>query len=231
LVAARLEAKEAARVCAAAAATLTQAMSKTNNPNALYSLASVLSTVATRLEAKEAARVCAAAAATLTQAMSKTNDALALSDLAPGLSVLAAHLEAQEAVEVAATLTLAMSKTNNPKALQSLARALSAVVGNTDRDRRAKAVAATVGCQAGCQGLPGAVLLLRPAAEPLPRWLSDQQLVDLLKHPLCVGEARRIVLDQLGLQHQRTFADQWEFVRFAEEQKLGLDFTSPPQQW
>jgi hypothetical protein len=37
------------------------------------------------------------------------------------------------------------------------------------------------------------------------------------------------VLDALGTRYQRRFADHWEFVRFAEEQKLGLDFTSPPQ--
>ena len=51
--------------------------------------------------------------------------------------------------------------------------------------------------------------------------------MDLLKHSLCVGQARRVVLDQLGIHHGRTFSNQWEFVRFAETQKLGLDFTSP----
>jgi hypothetical protein len=71
--------------------------------------------------------------------------------------------------------------------------------------------------------------LLRPAAEPYQRRFSDQELVELLKLPLCVGFARSAVLAQLGWQHQRTFADQWEFVRYAEEQKLGLDFTSPPR--
>ena len=36
-------------------------------------------------------------------------------------------------------------------------------------------------------------------------------------------------LEQAGNRYQRPFADLWEFVRFAEEQKLGLDLTSPPQ--
>ena len=71
------------------------------------------------------------------------------------------------------------------------------------------------------------MLPLRPATEPFPHRLSDQDLVELLKQPLCVGEARRVVLVQLGIQHQRTFADQWEFVRFAEERELGLDFITP----
>jgi hypothetical protein len=44
-----------------------------------------------------------------------------------------------------------------------------------------------------------------------------------------VGAARRAVLDQLGNRYHRTFADQWEFVRYAREQRLGLDFTTPPK--
>jgi hypothetical protein len=54
-------------------------------------------------------------------------------------------------------------------------------------------------------------------------------LVDLLKQPFCVGEARRLVLGQLARHYQRPFADQWDFVRFAEEQKLPLDLHTPPQ--
>ena len=46
---------------------------------------------------------------------------------------------------------------------------------------------------------------------------------------LSVGAARRAVLDQLQTCYQRTFANQWEFVRFAEDNKLGLDFTKPPR--
>ena len=40
---------------------------------------------------------------------------------------------------------------------------------------------------------------------------------------------RRVVLDTLGSRYHRTFADQWEFVHFAQEQNLGFDFTSPPK--
>lgn len=67
------------------------------------------------------------------------------------------------------------------------------------------------------------------AAEPFRRRLSDQQLVDLLKLPLCVGPARRAILNQLEAHHQRKFAGRWEFVRYAEVQKLNLDFSTTPQ--
>jgi hypothetical protein len=80
------------------------------------------------------------------------------------------------------------------------------------------------------KGVIHALALLLPAAEPPPCRLSTQQLVELLKMPTCLGEARRVVLDQLGHRYRRHFADAWEFVRFAKEQHLDdLDFISPPQ--
>jgi hypothetical protein len=106
---------------------------------------------------------------------------------------------------------------------------LSVALGDVQRDERAKAVTTTVGCLQDLQALPGACALLRPAAEPFPRRLSDQQLVELLKQPLCVGPARRAVLEHLGMHYQRTFADQWDFVRSAEAKRLDLDFTSTPK--
>lgn len=71
--------------------------------------------------------------------------------------------------------------------------------------------------------------MLQLPLEPLPSGLPTPQLVELLKSPLCVNQARRGVLDQLGSRYDRQFDDQWDFVRFAEEKKLGLDFTSPAQ--
>jgi hypothetical protein len=67
------------------------------------------------------------------------------------------------------------------------------------------------------------------AVEPMPCRLSTEDLVELLKMPTCYGEARRTVLVQLGNRYGRTFGNHWEFVRYAEEQQLGLDFTSPPK--
>jgi hypothetical protein len=44
-----------------------------------------------------------------------------------------------------------------------------------------------------------------------------------------VDQARRVVLEQLENRYRRPFADHWEFVRFAQQQNLGLDFTTPPR--
>jgi hypothetical protein len=76
------------------------------------------------------------------------------------------------------------------------------------------------------QLVQGLSAILRPAlAPPLPA----QMFVDLLKQPFCVGEARRLVLDQLARHYRRPFADQWDFVRYARQHHPDLDLTSPPQ--
>jgi hypothetical protein len=54
-------------------------------------------------------------------------------------------------------------------------------------------------------------------------------LVELLKHPFCIGEARRAVLDALEVTYQRSFADQWEFVAYAEKHQPHLDLLTPPK--
>ncbi len=46
---------------------------------------------------------------------------------------------------------------------------------------------------------------------------SGQMLVALLKHPLCVGEGRRLLLDQLSRYYRRPFTDQWNFVWYAKQ--------------
>ncbi|SRR5579872_645208 len=179
------------------------------------------------MEPKEGAEVAAEAAATLTQAMTKTTDPNALKALLEGLSVVVARMEPKEA---ATMLVQAVTKTTEPPALQqALASGLVAVLGDVRPHERPMAIAATVGCLCDGNNLPSALLLLNPKVKPLPRRLSDQDLVELLKDPLCVGWARRAVLYELGDRYQRHFADQWEFVHFVQEQHLDLDLLTPPK--
>src|SRR5262249_40807209 len=138
----------------------------------------------------------------------------ALRQLAQGLSAVAAHLEPKEASEAAAAFVHAMTKTTNlyvPMWLDggigvfmvrwASAPSLSALLTGVDLDQqrqRAAAVVALVGVTAGSQRTLPSLPFLTLAVKPLPCRLSDQELVDLLKHPLFVGEARRMILDLLG---------------------------------
>jgi hypothetical protein len=232
---ARMEPKDAARVCAEATASLADAITrvKTDSPWLLLPLAQSLSAVAARLEPKDAARISTEAAATLLQAMHtavtklnlegvllelgggtiKLNVESVLAQSAQGVSALSAHMEPGDAArvsrEAAAILTRAVNKDFRP-------------FGATGRSGISESVKMLT------QGLSA---LLRDDQRPGagPGGLSDQELVELLKEPLCVGAARRAVLDQLGRRHKRTFTDLWDFLRFAEENKLGLNFARTPQ--
>jgi hypothetical protein len=152
-----------------------------------------------------------------------------LQGLAWGLSAVAARLGPEEAKGAAATLSQAMTQTTDPDALSHLAQGLSAVLLREDSGRGSPryGLIATVGVLSCPASVLSAPALLQPALEPPP--LPAQTLVDLLKQPFCVGEARQLVLGQLARHYHRPFASQWDFVRFAEEQNLGLDLTSPPK--
>ncbi len=89
------------------------------------------------------------------------------------------------------------------------------------------AIAAAIGISANGPLL--SLPLLPAAREPLPCRLGTQDLVELLKMPTCVGKVRRVILDQLGNRYRRRFDTHWDFVRYAQDHGLNLDFTTPPK--
>jgi hypothetical protein len=156
--------------------------------------------------------------------------------LSQGLSAVAERMEPGKAAQVcahaASTLPQNTSPTKQRYAPQELSQGLSALlagVGRSERGRRAVALTGALGRAAGGYGPPACLPLLQPTLEPVPCRLSTQQLVELLKHPLFLNQARRIVLDHLGNRYQRRFADVWEFVAWAKEHEPNLDLTTPPQ--
>jgi hypothetical protein len=161
-----------------------------------------------------------------------TQEEAGLSQMAQGLSRLCAYMGPEKAEEAAANISQAMGKTTDEAELYDLAKALSAIL---IRDRHSQMGAR----QSGLIGVVGAMTdpgnlflsarLLESAVEPLPPPLLAQALVDLLKQPFCIGEARRLLLGQLSRHYHRPFAGQWEFVRFAGEQARNLDLLAPPQ--
>jgi hypothetical protein len=122
-----------------------------------------------------------------------------------------------------------MTKTTDPYTRSKLAQGILPAITIGPPTRQALTVGAAVAGPADGRGLPAALALLSLAAEPPPCRLSTQELVDLLKHPLFVGEPRRAVLNQLGNRYRRTFADQWEFVAYAKEHLPDIDLTTPPK--
>jgi hypothetical protein len=193
-------------------------------------LAQSVAVVATRIPREDAARFCTEAAMILAHLRGKERDpwkwnaARNLARLDEGLSALAVWTPPDAVFALAG----AMSKAADPTVRQALEGAIVALLGPAPRTDHARTIAAAVTTPADGGLFPGALWLLtlavEQAAESPPCHFSAQELVDLLKHPFCVGTTRRAILDQLENRYSTTFADHWAFVRFAQEQNLGLDF-------
>jgi hypothetical protein len=231
VVAARLETQDADRL----ADTLTQAMVKESTsgyPRKFRALARVLSAVAARREAKDAAQAAESIIGAMTSVCKRDVKNGNLPALADSLVAVGSRLQPIDTERAVGSLMHTMALTANDQAQVEVARDLPALLTAAELPAaswRAAAVPAAIGPFAHSTHPIVAVAMLAPAWEPQPCRLSSQQLVELLKQPVCVRQARRVILDQLQNRYHRKFADHWEFVRFAQEQHLELDFTSPPK--
>jgi hypothetical protein len=196
-------------------------------------LGEALSALASRAGGSAAGAARARATVALTQAMMKVSNHVDSSiRLGQALPVVAGRLEGKDAdrhrAGAAAAFLHAMTHTTD---LGAMTWELSATLTGDHRPASTRAASLVAGV---APSLPAQPLLAPasqiPALAPMACRLSTPELVELLKNPYCVGRARRAVLDQLAQRYRRPFADQWEFVDFARQQKdLRLDFTSPPR--
>jgi hypothetical protein len=219
-----------------AAEALIAALGKSKVDWTSRELARTLREVRPRLDAGNAGKV----AEGLIAYLDKSTEDWTPRELAELLDAFSARLDSSYVSKAADffLVTFAMSETyeggtlSKHHDLAAWARAFHALLTRQHPDqptRRVYAVTGAVGFLSGSGHAFALPALLQPAAEPLPAPLPAQVLVDLLKHPLCVGPARRVVLDQLQRRYGQPFADQWDFVRFARRHQPDLDLTSPPR--
>jgi hypothetical protein len=220
----RLEPAAAAQASAAAAALLKEALEKQKVVNDRMHVAQGLAAVAERLP-PAAAKMFAREIELLLASWTEATDITELDSLGSGAAVLLQFLPRDTAgllsKRFASRFCAAGDCSSHDETLNALLEERSLPLLRT----RTAAVAAVVSL-----ATTGPRMSLAPlvAAEPLPCRLSTQDLVELLKMPTCIGDARRVVLKHLGNRYGRRFATHWEFVRFAQEHRLNLDLTSPP---
>jgi hypothetical protein len=100
----------------------------------------------------------------------------------------------------------------------------------TPPERQASAITASVGSFLASPTTGWSIpAVLTTATQPPADQLPAQVCVEFLKRPTCAGPVRRAILDVLEARYGESFPDQWAFVRFATERRLGLDLSSPPQ--
>jgi hypothetical protein len=181
-------------------------MSEMKDSYAIRETAEGLAALVRQMEPREATTVCSQAVAFISQALRRTTRADVLRELSSGLLAIAEVMEPKDAcgacAQVAIILNQILIQTAEFSGRRTLTDSLSALLKAAATPR---------------------------ALDQAVRSQVDQHLVDLLKQPLMVGVSRRLILDQLEKRHGRRFADHWEFIRFAEENSLGLDCTSLPR--
>jgi hypothetical protein len=232
-LAGRLEPADATRACARAARRLIQALDQETDADRRRALAEGLAALAERLGPAEAARTCTEAARLLTQALKAETDRHKQLALESAAAALIQQVDRELAMQFAPVFAQRITSEADAnyqgfgfRRGGTLAGVLSAATRPEIR-RRTAAVGAAAGAAAG--GVVPAIPAIRVAGEPLPCRLSTQELVELLKMPTCVGEVRRVVLAHLGHRYGRRFATHWQFIRYAQENGLNLDFTTPPR--
>jgi hypothetical protein len=231
----------AAHACTAAAALLARDLEKETDANARPPLAHGLAALARRMKPAAAEQVCAKVIEELLAARTPATTPEPVGSVEESAAALLDFLSRDTASLLAKRLTLRVCadyssgrlalRQPGPPGDRSIDVSVTLPLLLEDASpplvrSRAAAVAALVSHAAG--PLP-ALAALPATSEPLPCRLSTQDLVELLKMPTWWGQARQLVLKHLGNRYGRRFATHWEFVRFAQEQRLNLDFTSPPQ--
>ncbi len=229
-LAGRMDRGEAERICGEVARVLADALGRQAGHS--YWPAWGLAKLAARMEPGAASLVCDSAIRGLLRSRSAGHvDARHRPSFDYSIAELLPRLEPRIANAHAAILAAMMCSDGDIDwaSESDLVRAAFARVltdtSQIQRDLRGVRMAMqTIGLGVGA--LPAVVAI---EAEPWPCRLTTQELVNLLKMPTCYGKARRDVLNQLGNIHGRHFANHWEFVRFAHENHLSLNLTTPPR--
>jgi hypothetical protein len=231
-VADRMAPAEAARVTRQVATILIRAQDG-SYPRELSDL---LAALARSLSRAEAIRVCHPVVHELLQSAETETEEKQQHISAIVVAPLLSALDNRDASRVSAKLAFVICSGGEANASLDMYRSvngidcLNALLPDSSRSevsRRTLALTTTVGF---ASAMPYQILPALPASsEPLPCRLTTQDLVELLKMPTCFGEVRKVVLKHLGNRYGRTFANHWEFVRFAQGQHLDLDLLSPPK--
>jgi len=222
-VASRMDRTEAARVCGQAAKVLADALGRETDAGARSSLASALSAVAGRMDSTEATHICGGVIRSSVQKLVVVAPEGGPWDDPTLVAGLLRYLDPARAKALTREVVMVMDSKRDANNLR-----WSEILDDTSTaeiNRRAGFMAMMIGQAASGQFAWAGAL----AAKPFPCRLTTQELVELLKMPTCFCEARRVVLDHLGDRYGRRFVNHWAFVRYAQEQGLGLDFTTPPK--
>jgi hypothetical protein len=225
---ARVDTGAAAKVAAEAATPILDALAEANHPFSVVQLGTAVVTLAPRMDAAGAAE----ATGRVLDAMTRIDRSASLHALGGAVAALAARIDATAAEKAVRQMLDAMANTQDAAALAELGATVAVLVarmeGEAAQNAAAKAASRALDARARAEN-PDVRQTLDDAVATLTARLTDHGLVDLLKHPTCVGEARRLVLGEFSKRMKRDFADVWELADWLREHRPDVDLVSPPR--
>jgi tRNA A-37 threonylcarbamoyl transferase component Bud32 len=246
-LAARLPPPEATQ----AARRLLDLMANNTYPLAVAAFAQELARLAERLPPDEAARLCAKAAQHVLALMAKIANPPSLNQGAPfwlstlgqASASLAERLPPDEAARLCAKaaqhiLDFFIAKTTSPvlstypaqvQTLPKLAERLGSAEFAGTRARMAQYLLDGISRLDQRSYPKDALNKLEKAWVSIVDSCSDQELVELLKHPGCLDTARDTVRAALNKRVKQNCATHWELVAWLRQHRPDLDLTSPPR--
>jgi hypothetical protein len=78
------------------------------------------------------------------------------------------------------------------------------------------------------RGNPEAAGALLEGLDGLVKRLHRDQIVELLKHPVCVGQPRAVLVRQISREAKRPLTNVWDVADWLEQQQAPPDLSSPP---
>jgi hypothetical protein len=210
--------------------SLSALMSSANRPETVGQIATAVGVLLDRLDPDEGRESATAVVRTISDRLVRANTYEYLY-LAWGLATLSPWLDRDSAIDCYRLIGDRIVKkiaTEQDRNLSPLVVLTAGLTTDSHRDPRTiTQYCQVIGSASGSLDLLCAVATMTNA--PQSTLLSTQDLVDLLKHPLCVEKARQVVLKLLEDRYKKRFSAHWDFETYAREQGLALDFKSPPR--
>jgi tRNA A-37 threonylcarbamoyl transferase component Bud32 len=226
-LAGKLPAEEAGKNAAALAKQLLRLVETTKDPSTRAMLFEALAALARRVGPREAP----ALGEQLVQRAAATESLYQVSVLAQAFEALADRVPRPEAGRQATALANRIAdlagRNRDGYALPVLARAFLRLAPWLSPEQAGNILRSVASRLALETGRPTEPAWRQATFESFCGVLSVQQVIDLLKHPGCVGAARMGLLKGLGRRFHRDFADVWDLADHLQRHAPEVDCTSP----
>jgi hypothetical protein len=181
-----------------------------------------------RLDENPARTIRAAAVQTVLKQLTWVTKGIMIPNHAKAVQALAGLMTPDEAAPAARLLLDRTQLVNDRISFAELTSALKALATSLRREEAA-ALAQALQEKLAIPDKPLFLPSYADAFKVVAGGLDEQDLVNLLKQPTCVGSARDVVLDEFGRRRGRTFADVWELADWLREHEPDVDLAAPPR--